>query len=221
MAPAPSPADELLDAVLARGVTPPLRAAGFRKTGRNFHRRLGGTVQVVSIQVSQGATGTEKEFFVNVGVALDAVCDLAGVPILDRVKEYECDDRGTRSRLSQLLPGAAESWTVRAGQDPSDIADALHRHMQELVAELGRIDGPEAYRSHRWFDRFRPAQVNAQVLYLLGDLAGAFREVQGLASLFADRQNANRADWWVERLRLPGLVPFLGGPGPRAAPEGG
>jgi hypothetical protein len=206
------PADELLDAVLAHGVGPPLRAAGFRKTGRNLHRRIGGTVQVVSVQVSQAATRTEKEFFVNVGVALDAVCQLAGLPVLDRVKEYECDDRGTRSRLSELLPGAAESWTVRAGQDPADLAETLHRHMQALVSELDRIDGPAAYRSHRWFDRFRPAQVNAQVLYLLGDLAGAFREVQGLASLFADRQNANRVDWWVGRLHLSRLVPFLSDP---------
>src|SRR5262245_34236374 len=149
MARASSPADELLDGVLADGVTPPLRAAGFRKTGRNYHRRLGGAVQVVNVQVSQAATGMEKEFFVNVGVAFDAICDLAGIPVLDRVKEYECSDRGTRSRIADLVPGAPQAWTVRAGEDPSDVAAALHRHMQELVVELDGIDGPAAYRSHR------------------------------------------------------------------------
>lgn len=212
MARASFPADELLDEVLTRGVAPPLRAAGFRKTARSFHRRNGGAVQVVSVQVSQAATRMEKEFFVNVGVAFDAVCELAGLPVLDRVKEYECDERGTRSRLAELIPGVAESWTVRAGHDTADMIETLHRHMQELVFELDCIDSPATYRSHRWFDRFRPAHVNAQVLYLLSDLAGAFREVQGLASLFADRQNADRVDWWVDRLHLPGLVPLLSDP---------
>ena len=219
MARAPSPADALLEGVLVHGVTPPLRVAGFRKTGRNYHRRLAGTVQVVNVQVSRWATGMEKEFFVNVGVAFDAICDLAGLPVLDKVKEYECCDRGTRSRLDDLIPGAPEAWTVRAGEDSSSIAASLHRHMQELVANLDAIDGPAAYRSHRWFDRFRPAPVNAQILYLLGDMAGACREVQALAAFFADRQNANRADWWVGQLHLSGLGPYLGESAPAAGPK--
>jgi hypothetical protein len=77
--------------------------------------------------------------------------------------------------------------------------------MQQLAGDLDNIDGLAAYRAHRWFNRFRPVQANAQVLYLLGDKAGAWREVQNLAALFADRQNANRVGWWVERLRIPGL----------------
>ena len=220
MARASSPAGELLDRVLADGVTPPLRAAGFRKSGRNYHRRLGGAVQVVNVQVSQAATGMEKEFFVNVGVAFDAICNLAGVPVLEKVKEYECSERGTRSRLAELVPGAPEAWTVRAGEDPSGVAGAFRRHMQELVAELDGIDGPAAYRTHRWFDRFRPAPVNAQILYLLGDMEGACREVRALASFFADRQNANRAEWWVEQLHLSGLDPFLRESAPVADPKG-
>ncbi|WP_406698141.1 DUF4304 domain-containing protein [Singulisphaera sp. Ch08] len=202
-----SPAEELLDGVLAQGVTPPLRAAGFRKTGRNYHRRKGGTVQVVNIQVSHGSTGMEKKFFVNAGVAFDAICELAGIPVLDKVKEYECDDRGTRSRLAEMMPGAPDVWTVQAGVDPSDVTAALLGFMQGLVAEFDVIDGPAAYRSHRWFDRFRPVPANAQIFYLIGDRTGARREVQDLAAFFADRKNANRVEWWVERLHLTGLGP--------------
>lgn len=207
MARSSSPAEEMLDGVLAQGVTPPLRAAGFRKTGRSYHRRNGGTVQVVNIQVSHGSSGMEKKFFVNVGVAFDAICELAGIPVLEKVKEYECDDRGTRSRLAEMMPGAPDDWTVQAGVDPSEVTAALLGLMQGLVAELDVIDGPVAYRSHRWFGRFRPAPANAQILYLIGDWDGARREVRDLAVFFADRKNANRAEWWVERLHLTGLAP--------------
>lgn len=207
MARADSPAEALLADVLAQAVTPPLKAAGYRKSGTNYHRRHGETVQVVNVQVSHGSSGSEKEFFVNAGISFDAICALAGVPVLDRPKEYECDDRGTRDRLGALIPAAPESWTLRVGEDASSVVTALRGCVRQLVAELDEIDGLAAYRAHRWFNRFRPAQANAQVLYLLGDRAGAWREVQDLAALFADRQNANRAEWWVERLRLSGLGP--------------
>jgi hypothetical protein len=62
--------------------------------------------------------------------------------------------------------------------------------------------------------------VNAQIFYLLGDMAGACREVQALASFFADRQNANRADWWVEQLHLSELGPYLSKPAAVADPKG-
>src|SRR5262249_42232734 len=113
----------------------------------------------------------------------------------------------TRDRLSTLIPAAPESWVLRVREDASSVVSALRTCTKQLVSELDKIDGLAAYRAHRWFDRFRPNQANAQVLYLLGDRAGAWREVQDLAALFADRQNANRAEWWVERLRLSGLGP--------------
>jgi hypothetical protein len=205
MARAPSPAESLLNDVLARAITPPLKAAKFRKSGTNYHRRHGETVQVVNVQISRGSTWTEKEFYINVGVAFDAICGLAGVPVLERPKEYECDSRGTRDRLQKLIPSVPASWVLRVGEDTASVATSLREFMQQLVVELGQIDGLGSYRSHRWFDRFRPVQENAQVLYLLGDIAGALCEVQDLATLFADRQNANRVEWWVKRLQLSGL----------------
>ena len=44
-----------------------------------------------------------------------------------------------------------------------------------------------------------------QVLYLLGDRDGAWREVRDLSAFFSDRLNANRVEWWIERLRLTDL----------------
>ncbi len=202
---AQSPAEASLKDVVAQAVTAPLKTAGFRKTGMNYHRRHGQTVQVINVQVSHGSSWMEKKFFVNVGIAFDAVCQLSQVAILERPKEYECDDRGTRDRLGQLIPDIPDSLVVRAGKEVNGILTVLNRAVERLRVELDHIDGLEAYRSHRWFDRFRPTATNAQVLYLLGDPDGAWQEVQDLASLFADRQNANSPKWWIEQLRLVGL----------------
>ena len=43
------------------------------------------------------------------------------------------------------------------------------------------------------------------MLYVLGDHSAAMEEVASLAKLFHDRQNANRAEWWIERLGLKEL----------------
>lgn len=205
MARTPSPAESLFQTFVAEAVTPPLREAGFRKSGSNYHRRWGDTAQVVNIQLSRGSTWTEKEFYVNVGIAFDAICALAKVPVLDRPKEYECDDRGTRDRLEKLIPDIPSSWVIRVGTDTASDVGRLREGLELLVTELEPIRSPSDYRTHRWFDRFRPVQENAQVLYLIGDREGAFQEVQALAKMFADRQNANRMEWWIERLRLRGL----------------
>jgi len=207
MARANSNAEAMLTDVLAQSVTPLLKSAGFRKSGRNYHRRHGKTAQVVNIQVSHGSSWSQKEFYINAGIAFDAICTLVGVPVFDRPKEYECDKLGTRDRLEALIPGAPSTWMLRVGEDTRNTMTALRDCMQQLLRELDGIDGLETYRMHRWFDRFRPAEVNAQVLYLLGDHAGAWREVQDLAAQFADRRNATRPDWWLDRLQLTGLGP--------------
>jgi hypothetical protein len=206
-----SPVEALLLEVISRAVSPPLKAAKFRKTGMNYHRRHGDTVQVVNIQVSQGSTWSEKQFYVNGGIAFDALCGLVGVPVLERPKEYQCDERGTRDRLELLVPGSPDSWDVRLEGDIEMTVVSLRGFIDGLVAELDRIDGLSAYRSHPWFDRFRPKSENAQILYLLGDREGARREVQGLATLFADRRNAASEGWWIERLHLSGLESRLTG----------
>ena len=190
--------------VLALAANPALKAAKFRKSGLNYHHRLGETVQVVNVQVSHGSTGMEKRFYVNVGVAFDSLCEFVGEPVLEQPKEYQCDKCGTRDRLQNLIAGAPEFWVVRAGQDTADVVSALRGFTQQVIGELDQIDGLAAYRSHRWFDRFRPMRVNAQVLYLLGDMEGVSQEVQHLARFFEDRPNGHLTDWWVKHLRLSG-----------------
>ena len=146
---------------LLQALNPTLKAAKFRKSGMNYHRRLGETVQVVNVQVSHGSTGMEKRFYINAGVAFDALCELAGVPVLERPKEYQCDRCGTRDRLEKLIPGAQHSGKFALDRIPLTSSGPLRGFIEQLVGELDRIDGLPAYRSHRWFDRFRPAGVTA------------------------------------------------------------
>jgi hypothetical protein len=190
------------DIVLRDGVTGVLRPAGFRKSALSYHRRRGTCVQVINIQKSQGSTSTDKRFYINVGLAFDAICGLKNRPVLEKPKEYECDDRGTRDRLGQLLPGVDEQWDIRSDDDPRPFVEQLGRDMTALVAELNQIDGPASYRSHRWFDRYRPKAENAQILFLLGDLQAARQEIEKLVVLFADRRNAPDFAWWVQQLGI-------------------
>src|SRR5689334_15399023 len=117
MARAKSPAEELLTIVLKDGVTPPLKRAGFRKVGNNYFRRHGQTTQVVNLQVSHGSSWSEKTFYINVGIAFDAMCELLGLPVLEQPKEHECDRRGTRDRLGSLIAEPPEPWILRADED--------------------------------------------------------------------------------------------------------
>lgn len=148
-----SPADQAFNAVVRDAITAVLKPAGFRKTGMNFHRRRGSCVQVVNIQGSMGSSREEKRFYVNVGLAFDDLCQQANLPILETPKEYECDARGTRARLEQLVESADEHWTVGVGHDEMATTDRLRSAMLELIAELDPIDGTEEYRSHRWSRR--------------------------------------------------------------------
>jgi hypothetical protein len=102
-----------------------------------------------------------------------------GCPVVrfEKPKEHECDSRGTRDRMENLLEKMPGRWSVNVNGDSESVAHHLQTAIEQVAVELETIDGVQAYRAHRWFDRFRPKQENAQILYLLGDLDGAWNEV--------------------------------------------
>ncbi len=201
-----SPAQALFDEVVKRAVTSVLKPLGFRKSAFNFHRRHKQVVQVVNLQSSHGSAWDEKLFYVNVGLAFDAVCELTNTEILEKPKEHDCDSRGTRDRLEGLFDNMPERWSVNVSGDSESVAQQLKTAIEQLAVELETIDGVQAYREHRWFDRFRPKRENVQILYVLGDLDGAWDEVKQLCTLFADRQAINQPEWWVRELGLSRLA---------------
>jgi hypothetical protein len=216
------PAGEIVDELIAVAVAPTLEAAGFRRTGRDFHRRHGEAVQVVNILESVH-TARYRECCIYVGVAFDPMCRLAALPVLERPVIFRpgASDflfRGTYDRLESLFSGVRAWWSVRVregvGEDIGKVVGNLRPAIVRLAAELDRIDGLDAYRAHPWFDRNRPSLERVQVLYLLGDLDGAWREIEAVVADFA-------AEWpgvetpgperWVERLNLADLRQRLAG----------
>lgn len=201
-----SPAQSLFDDIVKRSVTSALKPMGFRKSALSFHRRHKDVVQVVNLQSGHGSTWDEKQFYVNIGLAFDAVCQLIDTEILEKPKEHECDCRGTRGRLETFLSDVPDRWSINVNSTSESVAQQLRTAIEQLAIELEAIDSVMAYREHRWFDRFRPKQENAQFLYILGELDGAWNEVEELCILFADRQGINQPQWWIEELGLSELA---------------
>jgi hypothetical protein len=197
-----SPSEEILQRVVNEAIVVHTKPAGFRKTGLNFHRRRGETIQVINVQGSQSSSWEEKQFYINVGIAFDAICELAGIAILDKVKEYECDERGIRHRLGRLVADVPDRWSTNC--DPMDLIQKLSASIAEVVSDLDRIHSIAAFRDHRWFDLARPSETRCQVFYLLGDLDRAWNEVVELT-----KRSAQSPEWYVGPLSLVKLRPYL------------
>jgi hypothetical protein len=188
--------------LITSAVVPVTKPAGFRKSGQIFHRRRGETVQLIGFRM---AGAGDREFGGDIGLAFDSMCQLADLPVLEKPKESECANRGTRGELDTFIPSAPGLWAVRVNGDNSAVTRSIQRCVAAAIKELDQIDRIQAFAAHRWFGRYTPAPWRASVLYLLGKLDEAAREIEALAARFHDRQNACRAEWWVVRLHLTGL----------------
>jgi hypothetical protein len=210
------PASEIVDELIALAVAPTLEVAGFFRTGRDFYRRHGEAVQLVNV-LEKVQSVRYKDCCIYVGIAFDPMCRLAGLPVLERPVIFRpgASDfrfRGTYDRLESLIPGVWAWWSVRVrqgvGQGIEEVVGNLRPAIVRLAAELERIDGLDVYRVHPWFDRTRPSPERVQVLYLLGDLDGASRELEAVVADFAAEWPGVETpgpDWWVERLNLADL----------------
>jgi Domain of unknown function (DUF4304) len=199
-----SPIATTFKTLVQEAITPVLKPAGFKKTGLNYHRRHGATVQVINLQQSAWNQWNRKEFFINVGIAFDQIHGLVGTPIALKPKEYECDEVGTRGRLEEFIKEAPALWTVDGNSNLSLITERLRSCVSKVTAELDQINNVQTYSTHRWFERHRPATIDAKIFYVMGDDAAAWQEVQHLVEVFHDRGN-NTIEWWIERLNLSRL----------------
>jgi hypothetical protein len=78
---------------LETALAPVLKAAGYRKRARTWHREWTDTLTVFNIQKSQWS----DQFYLNCGIYLKALGDAQHPP------EYECH---IRERMDQLVPDA-------------------------------------------------------------------------------------------------------------------
>jgi hypothetical protein len=106
-----SPAQSLLDKLVALAVTPTFRADGYRKSARNFRRQRERCVQVVNVQASQWGSANELSFTINLGVFYPEVhalkTFLAWQPSASGPTEAQCQ---LRSRIGRMMPENRDVW---------------------------------------------------------------------------------------------------------------
>jgi len=127
-----SPSSTAVDAVIQGEVKLLLKAEGFRKTGRSFHRARGEFTQVVNIQASQWNSPDSASFTVNLNVVLPFLHEIwTGRPL---PKNPASAAPICSQRIGMLLPDRKDTWwTVMPKSDPAEISDE--------VAQLIRIVG--------------------------------------------------------------------------------
>ena len=150
--------EQLIDAVIAAGLAPAAKAAGFKKQARTFRRRDGEAILVTNVQASRSNLGDHGRFTVNLGVFFPAVDARSSVPERDpaRPSEPGCQ---LRRRLGELLPAAEDRWwDVTPGTD----ATALGRE----IADLWRGFGVPWLEGHRELGPVADRLVQADQLWL-------------------------------------------------------
>jgi hypothetical protein len=166
-----------------------LKAHGYRKKGRTFHRRTEESVCIVNVQASQSNIGSTGTFTINLGVYFPGIEEpLTGGSPSDPPREYDCT---LRQRLGGLMPetGGDRWWSVG-----SDVAT-----VSEDVAEAWRVfgrpwlDGNATLTSARAELTRRNALHGAVASMLLGERAEAERLVRLYLAECPERATIARA----------------------------
>lgn len=113
-----TPFQRLLDETVASGLGRALRADGYRKERRTWHRASGDLVRIVNVQASAWNTADVGRFTVNLAVYAPKAEVIAGRPVSMKPKEYQ---GLLRVRLPRLVTGRDDWWEISATQDPSEV----------------------------------------------------------------------------------------------------
>ena len=125
-------AADSLQRILSSQISPFLRAKGFRRKGRTFHKWVGDNCQVINFQGSVSSDRLHHRFTINVSVFYGKLYrTLTGTDFIPEFpQESECQ---WRQRMGNLLPEHRDKWWTITLDDPTDV----------LGAEL--VDGLERY----------------------------------------------------------------------------
>lgn len=127
-----------IDDVIRRALVPSLRADGFRKSARTFHRSLDGVIEVLHVQASTSNAGDVGRFTLNLGVYFPGVDEILGDATLEHPKEYQCH---VRERIGAVMGRGDHWWTLDPTTPPADVAPEIERAYRDFVPS--------------WFDRHR------------------------------------------------------------------
>ncbi|OWW00224.1 DUF4304 domain-containing protein [Rhizobium sp. R693] len=163
-----------IDEVIKHGFADLLKAHGFKKSGRNWHRADGENWLIVNVQASSSNSGENGKFVVNLGVYAAAVAALAGeVAILGKPKEYNAT---IRERLGSLAYGEDHWWAIESDSS-LDLISA------DLVEKMLSVGLP-------WLDTHRdishlaaalqnsPSLLSVSAAWLIGDKDEASRRLR-------------------------------------------
>ena len=100
---------KVIDHIAVEALGDPLKAAGFRRSGRTWRRQMGDAVQVVHVQASRYNAGRDGEFVLNAGVYFPALAARLGLFLpTDTLGEGDCQVR------TRPMPPGRNWWKVRA-----------------------------------------------------------------------------------------------------------
>lgn len=119
-----------IDTVIKQGLAGLMKANGFARSGRNWHKAEGANWLIVNVQAGSGNLGADGKFTLNLGVYHDAIERLMGsAPPAGRPKEYEAT---VRRRLGSLVHGHDHWWQIDAQSDlvaiGTDVAGKMQSH---------------------------------------------------------------------------------------------
>ncbi|EKE75237.1 DUF4304 domain-containing protein [Gallaecimonas xiamenensis] len=162
-----------IDACIGKGLAAFLKAKGFTKSARTWHRQAGSSWQLVNLQASQGNSGQEGRFALNLGVYHGDVESRCG-PVLKAKPKAHQVTHGARLGSPDLQ--GDHWWSIRPDLAPASVAD-------ELVALLERQGLPwlDAHLEPAVLAKSLAAQPSLQsfsAALLAGDSQEALRRVE-------------------------------------------
>ena len=115
---------KVIEACIRLGLSPALKADGYKKKGRTFYQAGINATRVVNVQSSQSNLGAAGKFTLNLGVYFPEVERVAGNDAtLQCPVESQCS---LRERIGLLLPERKDKWwEVGSGIEIETISDQV------------------------------------------------------------------------------------------------
>ncbi|SCB58783.1 protein of unknown function [Rhizobium aethiopicum] len=163
-----------IDEVIKLGFADLLRAHGFRKSGRTWHKADGENWLIANVQASSSNFGDRGRFTINLGAYMTSVAVLSGQHAIDgKPKEY---DSTVRERLGNLAYGQDHWWIIEPGANLSAISADLVEKMQSVG--LPWLDAHRDLSNVAAALRDSPSLQSFSAAWLAGDKAEATRRLE-------------------------------------------
>lgn len=117
-----------IDAVIALGLAASLKAVGFRKAGRTWHKAIGEDYLIVNVQASSGNVGSDGKFTINLGVYNSEIAKLTGAATQEKPKEYQAI---IRERIGPISYGHDHWWEIHKNTDLSVVSADVVEKMEK------------------------------------------------------------------------------------------